>query len=79
MGSNEINIGFLILGIEIKIVGFDGWEVFDGEVGELFVCGFNVMLGYYGQLDKIVEVIDCEGYLKIGDIVSWLLGGELVV
>ncbi|MFX8389373.1 AMP-binding protein, partial [Acinetobacter baumannii] len=79
MGSNEINIGPPIPGIETKIVGPDGREVPDGEAGELLVRGPNVMLGYYGQPDMTAEAIDREGYLKTGDIVSRSPGGELVV
>jgi acyl-CoA synthetase (AMP-forming)/AMP-acid ligase II len=79
MGSNEINIGAPIAGIEIKIVGSDGREVPDGEPGELLVRGPNVMLGYYGQPDMTAAVIDPDGYLSTGDIVSRTPSGELIV
>lgn len=79
MGSNEINIGPPIPGVEIKVVGPDGGEVRDGSPGELLVRGPNVMLGYYGQSELTASVIDHDGYLNTGDIVSRNAGGELVV
>lgn len=78
-GSDEINIGPPISGIEVKIVGADGCEVEEGLPGELLVRGPNVMLGYYGQPELTAGVIDEHGYLKTGDIVSRSAGGELVI
>jgi acyl-CoA synthetase (AMP-forming)/AMP-acid ligase II len=79
MGSDEINIGPPIPGIEIRIVGADGREIHDGSPGELHVRGPNVMLGYYRQPELTQSVIDADGFLNTGDIVSRAPGGELVV
>ncbi len=79
MGSNETNIGPPIPGIETKVVGPDGCEALDGAPGELLVRGPNVMLGYYGQPELTATVIDRDGYLSTGDIVSRAPGGELLV
>ena len=76
---DEVNIGPPIPGVEIKIVGADGHEVEEGLPGELLVRGPNVMLGYYGQPELTAEVIDEQGYLKTGDIVSRNTSGELIV
>jgi acyl-CoA synthetase (AMP-forming)/AMP-acid ligase II len=79
MGSDEVNIGPPIPGVEIKIVGVDGHEVEEGLPGELLVRGPNVMLGYYGQPELTAGAIDEHGYLKTGDIVSRNTSGELIV
>lgn len=79
MGSDEVNIGPPIPGVEIKIVGADGHEVEEGLPGELLVRGPNVMLGYYGQPELTAGAIDEHGYLKTGDIVSRTTRGELIV
>jgi acyl-CoA synthetase (AMP-forming)/AMP-acid ligase II len=78
-GSDEINIGPPISGVEIKIVGADGNEVEDGLPGELLVRGPNVMLGYYGQPELTADAIDEHGYLKTGDIVSRNARGEMIM
>jgi len=78
-GSDEVNIGPPIPGIKIKIVAMDGQEAPDGSPGELLVQGPNVMLGYYGQPEVTAAVIDSDGYLHTGDIVSRNSRGELVI
>lgn len=78
-GSDEINIGHPIPGIDIKIVGSDGLEVKNDSPGELLVRGPNVMLGYYRQPELTATVIDQDGYLNTGDVVSRNATGELVV
>jgi len=79
MGSDEVNIGPPIEGVEIRIVGPDGLDVPEGQPGELLVRGPNVMLGYYRQPKATAEVIDEDGYLHTGDIVSRNDRGELVI
>lgn len=79
MGSNEVNIGLPIPCVEVKIIGPDGQEVPDGKPGELLVRGPNVMLGYYGQPEMTAAVINDDGYLSTGDIVSRAPQGELIV
>lgn len=79
MGSDEVNIGPPIQGVEIRIVGPDGLDVPESKPGELLVRGPNVMLGYYRQPKATAEVIDEDGYLHTGDIVSRNDRGELVI
>lgn len=78
-GSDDVNIGPPIQGVEIRIVGPDGQDVPEGNPGELLVKGPNVMLGYYRQPEATAEVIDKDGYLHTGDIVSRNDRGELVI
>jgi acyl-CoA synthetase (AMP-forming)/AMP-acid ligase II len=79
MGSNEVNIGTPIPGVEVKVVGPDGSEIMDGSPGELHVRGPNVMLGYFRQPELTEAVIDKDGYLNTGDIVSVNSKQELIV
>lgn len=62
-------IGINIWYVENKIVNEFGEEVFVGVVGELIVCGFNVMKGYYNVLEDIVVILK-DGWLYIGDLVK---------
>jgi acyl-CoA synthetase (AMP-forming)/AMP-acid ligase II len=79
IGTDDIHIGPPIEGVEIRIVGPDGLDVPEGKPGELLVRGPNVMLGYYRQPKATAEVIDEDGYLHTGDIVSRNERGELVI
>jgi len=52
---------------EAKIVGTDGAEVKQGEVGELIVRGDGVMLCYYKNEEASAEVLK-DGWLYTGDM-----------
>lgn len=53
---------------EAKFVGEDGTEVVEGEPGELFVRGPNVMMGYWRNEKATKETLDPEGWLRTGDV-----------
>lgn len=78
-GTGEINIGTPIPGVTVKVVGANGNEVGQGESGELLVKGPNVMLGYFGQPELTRDVIDADGYLRTGDLVSLNEMGEITI
>jgi long-chain acyl-CoA synthetase len=65
-GDNSV--GTLISGIEARIVGHDGAEVANGEIGELHVRGPNVMRGYYRAPDLTAKAIDPGGWFNTGDL-----------
>ena len=52
---------------ETRIVGDNGEDVVQGQVGELIVKGCGVMEGYYKNLEKTAEAIR-EGWLYTGDM-----------
>ncbi len=59
------HVGIPIEGVELMIDSKS-----EGEAGELFVRGKNVMLGYYDDDSGTKRVIDKKGWLKTGDIVK---------
>lgn len=55
-------------GTELRLVDDDGNDVSTGEEGEIWVRGFNVMLGYLDMPEETAETITPDGWLKTGDI-----------
>jgi long-chain acyl-CoA synthetase len=55
-------------GHQFRIVGDDGDEVPEGDVGELLVRGPGVMRGYHGRDDATAETITDDGWLRTGDL-----------
>jgi len=61
------SIGTPIAGVEMRVVGEDGAEVADGEVGEIAIRGHNVMKGYWQRADATAEVMT-DGWFSTGDM-----------
>jgi long-chain acyl-CoA synthetase len=61
-------VGTLLPGIETRIVGLNGADVSNGQVGELHVRGPNVMRGYYRAPDLTAKAIDPDGWFNTGDL-----------
>lgn len=61
------SIGQSIMNVENKVVNELGEEVPVGEVGELIVCGPNVMKGYYKLPEETAATIR-DGWLYTGDL-----------
>ncbi len=59
-------VGLPTLDTELRLVDPEGGS--DGERGELWVRGEQVMLGYYKDAEATAEVITAEGWLKTGDL-----------
>jgi HIP---CoA ligase len=53
---------------EVKCVDSEGKEVPRGEPGEVWVRGYNVMLGYFKDEAETAKAIDANGWLHTGDI-----------
>ncbi len=58
--------GRAALGVEIMICDDDGNEVPRGEVGEVYVRGPNIMLGYWNRPD-LTEAAIVDGWMRSGD------------
>ena len=55
-------------GIQVKCVDADGNEVARGDTGEIWVKGYNVMQGYFGNDEATRETMSPDGWLKTGDV-----------
>ncbi|MDW8069109.1 MAG: class I adenylate-forming enzyme family protein [Anaerolineae bacterium] len=61
-------VGRPLPGMEVRIADEEGRPLPPGQVGELWVRGANVMLGYWGAADLTQEVLDPEGWYHTGDM-----------
>jgi fatty-acyl-CoA synthase len=64
------SVGRVTAHTELKIVDETGAVVPRGVPGELLTRGFSVMRGYWGDPVATAEVIDAEGWMHTGDLVS---------
>ena len=67
IGRKPGSIGLPVWGVEVKLVDAEGAEVPQGEKGELWYRGHNVMKGYYNNPEATAETIT-DGWLHSGDI-----------
>lgn len=74
----DTSVGRVFPGIEVKFVGADRKPVADGEVGELWVRGPNVMKGYYRAPEETASAIDAEGWFNTRDLAR-LENGHLFI
>lgn len=61
-------IGFPVAMTDIQVRDDDGKVLAQGETGELFAKGPQIMLGYWQRPEETATVIDKNGYLATGDI-----------
>ena len=61
-------IGLPIPSTEIELRDADGNEVAQGQPGELWVRGPQVMKGYWNRPEETAKVLDARGFLATGDI-----------
>ncbi len=72
-------VGTPIPGISARLMTLDGKLAGPGDIGELWVCGPNVMLGYYRAPDATRAAITADGWLKTGDLAQWTADGALAI
>ncbi|MGK2929066.1 MAG: FadD3 family acyl-CoA ligase [Acidimicrobiales bacterium] len=70
--------GRAIDGVEVRTV-LDGVQTPPGEPGEIWVRGYNLMLGYIGDAKATAEAIDPDGWLHTGDIGVLDAGGNIKI
>ncbi|MGB7448695.1 MAG: long-chain fatty acid--CoA ligase [Ornithinimicrobium sp.] len=61
------SIGTPVRGVEMKLIGEDGYEVGEGEIGEIAIRGENIMAGYWANEEATEEVIT-DGWFRSGDL-----------
>src|ERR1022692_3066509 len=64
----DTSVGRVLPGVEVQLVGSDQRPVADGEVGELWVHGPNVMKGYYHAPEETAAAINPEGWFNTRDL-----------
>jgi long-chain acyl-CoA synthetase len=75
----DTSVGQIFPGVEVKFMGTDGKPVAEGEVGELWVRGPNVMRGYYRAPEETAAAIDAEGWFNTRDLARLEDGNLFIV
>ena len=69
--DKALTIGTAMPNTEVKIIDPEtGATVPIGEIGELCVRGYHVMLGYHDMPQQTAETIDADGWLHTGDLAA---------
>jgi fatty-acyl-CoA synthase len=61
-------VGNVVPHVEVKVVNEHSKIVPRGQVGEICVRGYSVMLGYWEDPLKTAEAIDADGWMHTGDL-----------
>ena len=76
--ESTMNVGKPLIGVDIAIRDEQGADLPDGQIGEIWAKGDNVMLGYYNEPAKTAEVIK-NGWLDTGDLGYISSRGKLII
>lgn len=74
---DDCSVGPALPGVELLIVDLEGRDLPDGEVGELWVRGPNVMKGYYKDAAATAATLRPGGWLATGDLARRDDGGAI--
>jgi long-chain acyl-CoA synthetase len=73
------SVGPMFPGVEARLVGGDRQPVPDGEVGELWVRGPNIMKGYYRAPEETAAAVNAEGWFNTRDLARFEDGNLFIV
>ncbi len=74
------SVGPVVPGVDAMLADVEtGEEVADGERGELWVRGPNVMAGYLGNDEATARTLDADGWLHTGDVAVVDADGDFTV
>jgi long-chain acyl-CoA synthetase len=76
---NDNSVGPMFPGVEARLVGGDGQPLPEGEVGELWVRGPNIMKGYYRAPEETAAAINAEGWFNTRDLARFEDGNLFIV
>ena len=76
---DDDSIGLPLPGVEVRFVGTDGAEVSDGDVGECWIRGPNLMKGYYRDAAATGAAISDDGWFHTGDLGRRAVDGYLFI
>jgi long-chain acyl-CoA synthetase len=76
---SDVSVGRVLPGVELRIVGPDGQSVTEGEVGELWIRGPNIMKGYYRAAEETAAAINKEGWFNSRDLARLQDGNLFIV
>ncbi len=65
---SDVSVGQILPGVETRLVGSDGENVAEGEIGELWVRGPNVMKGYYRAPEETAAAVNPSGWFNTRDL-----------
>jgi long-chain acyl-CoA synthetase len=75
----DTSVGRVFPGVEVKFLDAEGKPVPQGQVGELWVRGPNVMKGYYRLPEETAAAIDTEGWFNTHDLARLEDGNLFIV
>ena len=65
---DDDSIGLPLPGVALRFVGPDGVDVADGQIGESWIKGPNVMRGYYRDETATRSTLSGDGWFRTGDL-----------
>lgn len=76
---SDTSVGQVLPGVEVQLVDSNEQPVGEGEIGELWVRGPNVMKGYYRAPDETAAAINAEGWFNTRDLARMENGNLFIV